>query len=307
MQRSNKQVTHFYVVSGAVSVVKDNEGMVKLVGTDFTSDLIDPKTMTFTASKAARMKQPLQKVTVTVKGTDDYTPKKGDELFINLRVPQFGGLSDYETLERQGNYVVRADGEEAADIAAGLATSLKNNMKTLFEQVVNVTVSGAVITIEAATPATWKKGVFSQQVANFTVTADNVDIESTAIPTSTGGLSGFDYDWCAIQNVAPTSYMNGGHNGKLIADLEYFYLGERGDQYRQVGFPNVIDSDYKVDPTKDYDMIDIHYAFTDEGVSSYRTEKNIILVGEPGTNFNTTLLASLNAVNGTNIQFKPEE
>lgn len=67
-------------------------------------------------------------------------------------------------------------------------------------------------------------------------------------------------------------------NGKTIADMEYFYLGERGDQYRLKGWPNNIETKYQVDPTQRYYVLEIHYGFTDTGVNSYRTEKDITLV-----------------------------
>ena len=66
-------------------------------------------------------------------------------------------------------------------------------------------------------------------------------------------------------------------NGQNVADLEWFGLGERGDQYRNVGWPNVIPTVYLTDPTKQYDLLEFHYAFTDSGVGSYRTEKEITI------------------------------
>lgn len=66
-------------------------------------------------------------------------------------------------------------------------------------------------------------------------------------------------------------------NGKNIADLEYFLLGERGDQYRKIGFPNDIETKGLVDPTKNYDVFEIHYSFSDTGVNSYKTEKDLTI------------------------------
>lgn len=55
-------------------------------------------------------------------------------------------------------------------------------------------------------------------------------------------------------------------------------MGERGDQYRNMGWPNVIETKYLVDPTKQYDVLELHFAFTDSGVNSYRSEKDITIV-----------------------------
>jgi hypothetical protein len=69
-------------------------------------------------------------------------------------------------------------------------------------------------------------------------------------------------------------------NGKEMADLEYFCMGERGDQYRNIGWPYVIKTEYLVDPTKDYYCVDIHYAFVDEGVSVQKSEKTMTFLCE---------------------------
>jgi len=69
-------------------------------------------------------------------------------------------------------------------------------------------------------------------------------------------------------------------DGKKIADLEYFCMGERGDIYRYKGFPNVIPTTYLVDPKKEYDTLEIHYSFKDSGNSDYKSEKDLTLVAE---------------------------
>lgn len=67
-------------------------------------------------------------------------------------------------------------------------------------------------------------------------------------------------------------------NGTTLADMEWFYMGERADQYRMAGWPNYIPTTYMVDPTQEYYVIEIHYGFTDTGVNSYRSEKDITIV-----------------------------
>ena len=72
-------------------------------------------------------------------------------------------------------------------------------------------------------------------------------------------------------------------NGRTVADLEYFYHGERGDQYRGVGFPNIIDTKYLVDPDKEYDIYDVNYAFFGDGETPQRSEKAITVIVPAGT------------------------
>ena len=69
-------------------------------------------------------------------------------------------------------------------------------------------------------------------------------------------------------------------NSKLMADYEYFYMGERGDQYRMVNWPDYIPTKYLVDPTWQYgyDTIAIHYAYVGANHSVQKSEKDITFV-----------------------------
>lgn len=93
-------------------------------------------------------------------------------------------------------------------------------------------------------------------------------------------------------------------NGQKIADLEWFAAGERGDQYRNVGWPNVITTQYLVDPSKTYSVLEIHYAFTDSGVNSYRTEKEITIVAEDKAELNKFITA-FNTATGLSVATLP--
>ena len=80
--------------------------------------------------------------------------------------------------------------------------------------------------------------------------------------------------------------------GELIADLEYFCMGERADIYRNMGWPNSIETKYLVDPSKLYDIITIHSSFEGNGLSSDKSERDIHLAIER-TNGSKTLLTSV--------------
>lgn len=55
-------------------------------------------------------------------------------------------------------------------------------------------------------------------------------------------------------------------------------MGERGDMYRGIGYPNNIPTTYLVDPTVKYNVIDIHYAYVGSNESVQKSEKTITLV-----------------------------
>ena len=87
-------------------------------------------------------------------------------------------------------------------------------------------------------------------------------------------------------------------DGLKVADMEYFFMGERGDQYRMVGFPDYVPTKYLVDPTKEYDLINIHYFYTGSNESSQKSEKDIILAVPTSASNQTTndIVAAINAL-----------
>ena len=123
---------------------------------------------------------------------------------------------------------------------------------------------------------------------------------------STIYTGGEDLVWGEVTDVTPAKAdavvgTNAIGNGQQIADLEWFCMGERGDQYRNVGWPNVIPTKYLVDPTKQYNVLELHYAFTDTGVNSYRTEKEITIVAEDAATLNS-LIGAINSATGLEIE-----
>jgi len=72
--------------------------------------------------------------------------------------------------------------------------------------------------------------------------------------------------------------------GRIASDMEYFFLGERGDVYRNVGYPYTFDTVYLVDQTKQYDIIDIVYNSGDSGaIGETNAEKYLTVLCENST------------------------
>lgn len=140
-------------------------------------------------------------------------------------------------------------------------------------------------------PQPWTLGIESQERVYFNV-----------FPTTvyTGGE---DVIWGVVADAVPTTVLD---NGKQIADLEWFCMGERGDQYRMMGYPNYIATQYLVDPSQKYNVLELHYAFTDEGVSSYRSEKDITIAvpeGAAGSEYDVIndIIGAINTATGLSI------
>lgn len=106
-------------------------------------------------------------------------------------------------------------------------------------------------------------------------------------------VDGEDRLWGVATVVTPTNTVPDGH---LIADLEYFCMGARGDIYRGMGYPNIIKTNYLVDPSAVYDVLDIHYFDTGSNESVQKSEKTITLVAvDDGSH--TAMNALIGAIN----------
>jgi hypothetical protein len=111
----------------------------------------------------------------------------------------------------------------------------------------------------------WKLGTMPQSPATFTLIPTTITVE------------GDERVWGIVEEMEPSATLN---NGKVIADMEYFYMGERGDVYRGAGWPNTISTTYLVDPSKAYHTLDIHYAFVGSNEGPQKSEKDITIVSD---------------------------
>lgn len=112
----------------------------------------------------------------------------------------------------------------------------------------------------------WVRGKKAQVSLSFEVSPTTV--------TSNGD----EVIWGEVENVTKTEGTTI-NNGKTIADMEYFYMGERGDIYRDMGAPNTYDTTYLADSTIPYDVIEIHYSYIGSNESVQKSEKDITIVG----------------------------
>lgn len=212
----------------------------------------------------------LKTATVTLNSdVNDGAPVAGQDYILRIYIHNYLAIGDENITSKYG--VVHATvGMTAAEFYEKLAESLTKNFSREVTQLLSfeATDSGVVIT-EVEQP--WILGTYAQESVNFTVMATTIE------------YNGYDVVWAETDDNGYITVSNSETsipNSKKIADLEYFCHGERGDQYRNVGFPNVIHTKYEVDPTNEtgYYVLDIHYSFVDGGVSSYRSEKDITFV-----------------------------
>ena len=114
-------------------------------------------------------------------------------------------------------------------------------------------ITGASIEVEEVEQP-WVRGIKSAIVYPFSVTCKFVNLNNDVLP------------WAKISSVTPTTTIK---NTKKIADLEYFCMGERGDWYRNVGWPHVVPTAYLVPADSSdaagYNVLTIHYKYIGGG------------------------------------------
>ena len=255
------------------------------------SDLIDIKNILYAkATDADDLAHDLAKYKLTLDANvNSGAPVAGQDYILRIAFRNYIGLSEEDQYFKYGMVHAVAD-MTASDFYKALALSLVKNFSREEEGLLKFyleiggteagTVAGTPtevtkdtkestltgtytgIVIEEA-PQEWILGVMEQTPVNFTLQPGTITV------------SGDDRIWGTVKQVASTSSIPDGHK---IADLEYFCMGERGDVYRMVGFPNVIRTKYLVNPDTKYNVIDIHYAYVGPDESVQKSEKDITIV-----------------------------
>ena len=247
------------------------------------------------ATPASEMAKTLKQATIALDSSvNSGAPIAGQDYIIDIDVYNYIALGEYQTLNKFA--AVRATtGMTASQLYMGLAKSLARN----FSREINhffkfylkdangeyeVTVTSAddttktytgVVIKEQSQEADYVLGEQPVVTVNFAVTPktviDNGDEVQPFVTAANGTIA------IAVQLDGSSNPVTVG-NGYDIADLEWFCMGERGDQIRQVGYPRTIRTKYMVDPTKEYDVLDICFYFEDRGMSNQHSDKLMTFV-----------------------------
>ena len=294
--------------AGDITVVKTNEGdamYFQYMGAlldKMRSDLIKVDNITnLTATKAEDIATKLKGYTLTLDpAVNGGQPVAGQDYILRLAFREFIGMSEADQYFKYGMVHVFS-GLSASDFYKEMALSLAKNISKDTTTLVDIylydgststkvetntkksSLTGtytAIRFVEAVQP--WNLGTMPQAVIPFEVQPVNVTVD------------GDQRIWGKVESYNPQVSLP---EGQLIADLEYFCMGERGDQYRNMGWPNVIPTKYLVDPSKKYDVLNIHYFYTGDGISVQKSEKDIqIVVPRPGETDYTNINALIKAI-----------
>lgn len=276
--------------------------LVKGYDTVLKSDYIPVKNLSYVkAISAADMVTPLKVVKVSLEpSVNGGNVVVGQDYILRINFRQFYGMSDQDQYFK--DVAVRGTSEMATTPKV-FYDALVKALNLSFSREVGATInSNPYLKFEASEDGVtitekeqdWTLGTQAQERVYFDV-----------VPT-TIYVNGNDEVWGKNEDETPSKEdaevgTNAIGNGKKMADLEYFCLGERGDQYRKIGFPNDIETKGLVEANKEYNVLEIHYAFTDEGISSYRSEKDITIVSEDAAVINA-IVKEINTATGLNIK-----
>lgn len=106
--------------------------------------------------------------------------------------------------------------------------------------------------------------------------ASPLDFEVFAVPVNSDGVP---TPWAEVEDVT-ASNSNVQTNGKMVADMEWFYIGERADQFRGVGYPDNFETTYTADPSKEYDFLDIEFYYAGDAEDVQKSKKVLTIAAD---------------------------
>jgi len=181
----------------------------------------------------------------------------------------------------------------AADAIAGALITITGTDATAAAVEAAVTLEGGtttgIVVEEIMQP--FIVGRLSSDPLNFVIEFNSSDIYHSSGPITLENIV-----WGTATDVNSTSFVGVGYK---VADMEYFFHGERGDVYRGVGFPNVINTKYFADTSKVYNLIDMDFSFSDGGFHPQESLKHITIACEETSEVDYTVTnALITALNG---------
>ena len=273
---STNQVMQFYALDGLKTLSAEVKGDItktsaKIIftknnGEKFSSDRIE-NVMWCTLVETDALTTPTTSATVEFAKN---AVVAGEDYVVRVSYPEVGGAGIESWTTKTAVAHATKDSTAASVIA-----DLKAQLEKIFavDGILYVGASeGAGIAINPTVPTNYERGVRPIVVPEFRVSVNQV------------ADSGVLVDWAkltddgqipVIKNTAITV-----PSGYKVADMEYFAMGERADEYRMAGYPDVVKTDYVVDPTQNYNMLVIHYAHKGANSDSHKSEKDLIIASD---------------------------
>lgn len=301
---SSNSVRHLYVANGYnTGATSANVGFVKSAkvvdgnlyltyinteGKEYKTDSIPVKNIRkATATKSSP--KVLRQDTITFSAL-----VPGETYILRFLIRQWGsGSAEDQYFKHIGSYKAKTGDTQETLVDALIANAAKSMAREAFPMF-TFTKSGSGTSAKLVVKENEQPWVLGkQQGRNLDYTIQFVEITSGGATTTSWGTIASD----------AKPYMGVG-TPKLTADMEYFYLGERGDIYRQVGFPYTWDTKYLTNLSAyGYTAIDIAYFTTEESHGYDKAEKQLTIMaietqsGTPLTTDYTVVNAIIGAIN----------
>ena len=271
---SVNQATHLYYMgqinsdSGEPFAAKDYIYFVSDNG--LRSDLIDKKNiLSITSTTTDNMNITPTNIELTL---DKVALVDGKvipgEYVVRFVINNCYGSSVYDGAIKHAAVFVGANTTEA-DFMKDLEASINKNLSREIEKPFTATASENKLTITPLATE-WKLGTKA-------VTVPTIEVLGVWKNFSDYG---FEQEWLIATKVAGTPIEYSG--AQKLCDLEYFCLGERGNIYRNVGWPNVVETKGVLSPGGTYDVVTIHYAYVGSNEAAQKSEKTVVLVFDEG-------------------------
>lgn len=266
------------------------------------SDLIDVKNILYgKVTPAANMARKLKVATVTLKSDllEDSKLTTAEDYVLRIKFDKVISLSPEHQYWKYG--VVRGiTGMTATNFYKALALSLAKNMSREAVKMVSIWLGDKEVTPEtkeSELTGTYTNVVIKEVEQDWLLGIKQQRPVSFAVEPTSIMFNEDDFVWGDV------AYSDGDTigNGKNMADYEYFYMGERGDQYRMVGWPDYIPTTYLVDPSKTYDTIALHFAYTGANHSVQMSEKDITILVPTDKNITNTIISAINTAAGSTV------
>ena len=298
--QNGKSIEDSTVAAGAIEAkVKDNElyFLSKNLKTSevIKSDRINLKNLDYVkVVAAADMAKLLKSYKVTLdpavsndgESTPSATLVPGQDYLLRIEFRQFYAIGDENTYVK--DVAVHATSDMTpTQFYAALVTALN---KAFSREIGATATSNPYLTFSSSSAGL----VITEKAQEYTVGIGARERVYFSVVPTTIFVDNAEQIWGKVEDISATTNSKI-TNGPDIAELEWFCMGERGDQYRMMGYPNYIPTQYCVDPSKVYNVVELHFAFTDTGVNSYRSEKDITIVCDASTN-NTSTITLVKAI-----------
>ena len=275
-----------------------------------------------TYTSAAKMRQPLRTWTITMNSTvNSGNPVPGQDYILNFSFRNYFGMSDEDTYEKHAS--ARAFDADPSRLLATLAISLAKNFSREIDLPFNIAVTRATgsgahsATTGSSVSVTPTTKLEDLHVVDNTTAANNkavINIVLTEkiqpwqlgrmkptrpqftlhfVPVVINSLE--NYEWGEVTETLGNINTAGQYigNGMETADMEWFFKGERADQYRGKDWPLSISTPatLMVNPTKEYNHVVVHFWDDIDNEGPQKSERDLTLVAATDDSVNLDNLA----------------